>query len=48
MVRSTSFRGWSRVGITRELELREVQFNEAGDPVGVERLGIALGTGSRL
>ncbi len=33
---------YSRIGIARVL------FNEAGDPSGVERLGIAPGTGSRL
>ncbi len=33
---------YSRIGIAR------VRFNEAGDPAGVERLGIARGAGSGL
>ena len=42
MVSFTSSRVWSRGAITRASASRRVKFNEAGDPTGVERLGIAL------
>ena len=42
MVSSTSFRGWSREGNYSRIGIARVRFNEAGDPAGVERLGIAL------
>src|SRR6202453_4692540 len=38
----TSSRGWSLGEITRVSAFARVLFNGAGDPIGVERLGIAL------
>jgi hypothetical protein len=42
MANSTCSRGWSRRVITRASALRECGSTRAGDPSGVERLGIAL------
>jgi hypothetical protein len=42
MVICTCFPGSSRRAIIRVSALTRVQFNGAGDPTGVERLGIAL------
>ena len=42
MVSFTSSRDWSREGNYSRIGIARVQFSEAGDPVGVERLGIAL------